>query len=76
MRINKTKLKKTNLFILSIGEEITNETEFMQAVKFCIKKVKMGQATRTENTINEHWGINDLERLINCIDYKELNNEK
>lgn len=74
MRINKTKLKKANFFILSIGGEIKNESEFMQAINFCIEKVKRGQATRTENTLNETWGIDDLERLVSCIDYKESEN--
>ena len=71
MRINKSRLRQANLLILSIGGEIKTESDFMQALGFCIDKIKRGQASRQENTLNETWGINDLEKLIDCIDYKE-----
>lgn len=69
MKINKTKLKKQTLY--SIGGEIKNEAEFIQAMKHCIEKVKRGQANRVANSLNESWGIEDLEQLINCIEVKE-----
>lgn len=68
MKINKTKLKKQALYL--IGGEIKNEAEFMQAIKHCIEKVKCGQTNRIENSLNESWGIEDLEKLVNCIDFK------
>lgn len=40
MTLNKTKLKNQTLY--SIGGEIKNEVEFMQAMKHCIEKVKRG----------------------------------
>jgi hypothetical protein len=70
MKINKTKLKNQTLYL--IGSEIKNETEFVQAMKHCIEKVKRGQANRIENSLNESWGIGDLEKLVNCIDIKEV----
>ena len=70
MKLNKTKLKNQNLYL--IGGEIKNEAEFMLAIKHCIEKVKRGQANRKENSLNESWGIEDLEKLVNCIDFKEL----
>lgn len=73
MKLNKTKLKKQTLY--SIGGEIKNEAEFIQAMKHCIEKVKRGQANRIENSLNESWGIEDLEKLVNCIDYKDLYNK-
>lgn len=75
MRINKSRLRQANLLILSIGGEIKTESDFMQALEFCIDKIKRGQASRQENTLNETWGINDLEKLIDCIDYKEQTDE-
>ena len=72
MKINKTKLKKQTLYL--IGGEIKNEAEFMQAIKHCIEKVKRGQAIRQDNTLNESWGIEDLEKLVNCIDFKVADN--
>lgn len=70
MKLNKTKLKNVNYVLLSIGGEIKSESEFMQAIKFCIEKVKRGQSSRQSNTLNETWGIEDLEKLVNCIDFK------
>lgn len=70
MKLNKTKLKNTNYVLLSIGGEIKTESEFMGAIKFCIEKVKRGQASRKDNTLGESWGIEDLEKLVNCIDFK------
>ena len=75
MKLNKTKLKDVNYVLLSIGGEIKSESEFMQAIKFCIEKVKRGQSSRQANTLNETWGIEDLEKLVNCIDYKDLYNK-
>lgn len=69
MKLNKTKLKTQTLYL--IGGEIKNEDEFMQAVKNSIEKVKRGQASRKDNTLGESWGIEDLEKLVNCIDFKE-----
>ena len=71
MRINKTKLHIANNLLLSIGGEVKTEADFIKAIKLCIEKIKKGHATRKENTLNETWGIDDIERLINCIDYKE-----
>lgn len=68
MKLNKTKLKNQTFYL--IGGEIKNEDEFMQAVKNCIEKVKRGQASRKDNTLGESWGIEDLEKLVNCIDFK------
>ena len=71
MKLNKTKLKNINILLLSIGGEVRTEAEFLQAMKFCVEKVKRGQAGRMENTLNEMWGIEDLEKLVNCIDVRE-----
>lgn len=67
MKLNKTKLKNQTFYL--IGGEIKNEDEFMQAVKNCIENVKRGQR-RKDNTLGELWGIEDLEKLVNCIDFK------
>ena len=72
MKLNKTKLKNQTLYL--IGGEIKNEAEFMRAIKHCIEKVKRGQAIRQDNTLNESWGIEDLEKLVNCIDFKIVDN--
>lgn len=69
MKLNKTKLKNQTLYL--IGSEIKNEAEFIQAVKNCIEKVKLGQASRKDNTLGELWGIEDLEKLVSCIDFKD-----
>ena len=68
MKLNKTKLKNQTLYL--IGSEIKNEAEFIEAMKHCIEKVKRGQANRVENSLGESWGIGDLEKLVNCIDFK------
>ena len=68
MKLNKTKLKNQTLYL--IGSEIKNEAEFIEAVKNCIEKVKLGQASRKDNTLGELWGIEDLEKLVSCIDFK------
>lgn len=68
MKINKTKLKEQTLYLT--GDEIKNEAEFIGAMKQCIEKVKHGQANRIANSLGESWGIKDLEKLVNCIDFK------
>lgn len=68
MKLNKSKLKNQQFYLL--GGEIKGEQEFMQAVNYCIQKIKRGQSSRQENTLNETWGIDDLEKLINCIEIK------
>lgn len=74
MKLNKTKLE--NQTLRSIGGKIKNEAEFIQSMKHCIEKVKRGLASRIENSLNESWGIEDLEKLVNCIDYKDLYNKE
>lgn len=68
MKLNKTKLKNQTLYLTS--DEIKNEAEFIEAMKNCIEKVKRGQADRIGNSLGESWGIKDLEKLVNCIDFK------
>ena len=68
MKLNKKKLKNQTLYL--IGSEIKNEAEFIEAMKHCIEKVKRGQANRIANSLGESWGIDDLEKLVNCIDFK------
>lgn len=68
MKLNKKNLKNQTLYL--IGSEIKNEAEFIEAMKHCIEKVKRGQANRVANSLNESWGIGDLEKLVNCIDFK------
>ena len=68
MKINKTKLKNQTLYLTS--DEIKNEAEFIATMKYCIEKVKRGQANRIANSLGESWGIDDLEKLVNCIDFK------
>lgn len=69
MKLNKKKLKTIKL--IAIGGEIKDEDEFRYALFHCIEKIKRGQSSRKENTLNEVWGVEDLEQLINCIEVKE-----
>lgn len=68
MKLNKSKLKTKKFMILS---DIKDETYFRQGVYILIDNIKRGQASRKENTFNEVWGIEDLEKLVDCIDFKE-----
>ena len=61
MKLNKSKLKTTEFMILS---NMKDETDFRQGVYILIEKIKRGQASRKENTLNEMWGIEDLEKLV------------
>lgn len=69
MKLNKSKLKTKEFMILS---DMKDETDFRQGIYILIEKIKRGQASRKENTLNELWGIEDLEKLIDCIDFKEV----
>lgn len=69
MKLNKKKLKTIKL--IAIGGEIKDEDEFKYALCHCVEKIKRGQSSRKENTLNEVWGVEDLEQLINCIEVKE-----
>lgn len=68
MKLNKAKLKNY-IFYLTKGE-VKTEGEFIQFMKYCIKNIKRGQANRKENSLGEMWGVEDLEKLVNCIDFK------
>ena len=69
MKLNKKKLKTIKL--IAIGGEIKDEDEFKYALLHCVEKIKRGQSSRKENTLNEVWGVEDLEKLIDCIEVKE-----
>lgn len=68
MKLNKSKLKTKEFIILS---DMKDETDFRQGIYILIEKIKRGQALRGQSSLNELWGIEDLEKLVDCIDFKE-----
>ena len=71
MKINKKKLKSTNFMLLS---GIKTEQEVKMAIDACVLKIKIGQQGK-DRTLNECWGLEDLEKLLLCIDFKEDSND-
>ena len=55
-----------------ILSDMKDETDFRQGIHILIEKIKRGQAFRKENTLYELWGIEDLEKLVDCIEFKEV----
>lgn len=70
MKLDKRKLKSAQFMFLSVSD-IKTEQDFKKALFDTITKIEYGQLCTGERNINEKWGLQDLQTLIDCIVFEE-----
>ncbi|MBQ9737946.1 MAG: hypothetical protein IJV75_00315 [Alphaproteobacteria bacterium] len=69
MKLNKQKIKKLELF--GVDTVVKDEESFIDCINRSITSIARGQSFHKDvNILGEQWGLENLQKLIDCIDYK------